>query len=404
MVRVFRCEAKKIKIIVTTRSEKVASIICHFPPYHLKQLSNEECWLLFEIHAFKNGKSSEYQDLEVIGREIVHKCKGLPLAAKTLGGLLRSKQDQREWKRILESDIWDLSEGESGILPALRLSYCYLSSHLKQFFAYCSIFPKDYEFSKEELVLLWMAKDLLQPSKGNVQMEELGEQYFDDPVSRSFFQRSSNNQSCFIMHNLVNDLAKSIFREFCFRLDVNDLFEMTKKTRHLSYFTTEFDSLGKFEVSYKAEGLRTFLGLKSSFELSSPSNKITLMVTDGLLQKFQCLRVLSFSTYKNIMVLKSIDNLKHLRYLNLSSTNIQDLPDSVCRLYNLQTLLLREYRFLENLPINMVSLVNLRYLDISGTVLNEMPLQMGQLRSLQKLNSFVVGKDSRSSIKELGKL
>ena len=204
------------------------------------------------------------------------------------------------------------------------------------------------------------------------------------------------------MHNLVNDLAKSIVGEFCFRLDVDDLFEMTKKTRHLSYFTTEFDSLGKFEVSYKAEGLRTFLGVKSSFELSSPSNKITLMVIDGLLKNFQYLRVLSLSTYKNIMVPESIDNLKHLHYLNLSSTNIRNLPDSVCRLYNLQTLLLQECQSLENLPINMVSLVNLRYLDISGTVLNEMPLQMGQLRSLQKLNSFLWEKTAGLALKSWG--
>ena len=403
LLRVFRCGAQKIKIIVTTRSEKVASIICHFPPHHLKQMSDLDCWLLFKIHAFKNENFSEYHDLEVIGREIANKCKGLPLAAKTLGGLLRSKQDRREWKRILESDIWDLSEGESGILPALRLSYHYLPSHLKQCFAYCSIFPKGYEFSKEELILLWMAEDLLQLHKGNVSMEEIGEQYFDDLVSRSFFQQSSNNQSCFIMHDLVNDLAKSIYGEFCFRMDTDNLCEMTKKTRHLSYFITGFDSVRKFEVSYKAEGLRTFLGLKSSFDQSSPSNKITLTMIDDLLEKFKCLRVLSLSTYQNIKVPKSISNLKHLRYLNLSSTNIQDLPDSVCSLYNLQTLLLRECRSLENLPINMARLVNLRYLDIRGTKLNEMPLNMGKLRSLQNLNTFFVGING-SSIKELGEL
>ncbi|KAM3729477.1 hypothetical protein ACB098_12G015500 [Castanea mollissima] len=403
LLRVFKCAAQKIKIIVTTRSEKVASIICNFPPHHLKQLSDEDCWSLFEIHAFKNGNSSEYQDLEVIRREIVLKCKGLPLAAKTLGGLLRSKQDQREWIRILESDIWDLSEGESGILPALRLSYHYLPSYLKQCFAYCSIFPKDYEFSKEELILLWMAEDLLQLYKGNVRMEEIGEQYFDDLVSRSFFQQSSNNQSCFIMHNLVNDLAKSIYGEFCFRLGTDNLCEMTEKTRHLSYFATGFDSVRKFEVSYKAEGLRTFLGLKSSFDQSSPSNKITLKVIDDLLQKFKCLRVLSLSTYQNIKVPESIGTLKHLRYLNLSCTDIRDLPASVCSLYNLQTLLLRECRSLENLPINMARLVNLRYLDIRGTKLNEMPSQMGKLRSLQNLSTFFVGSKG-SSIRELGEL
>ena len=88
LFRVFRCGAQKIKITVTTRSEKVASIVCPFSPHHLEQLTNEECWLLFSKHAFKNIKSRKYEHLEVIGREISLKCKGLPLAAKTLRGLL----------------------------------------------------------------------------------------------------------------------------------------------------------------------------------------------------------------------------------------------------------------------------------------------------------------------------
>jgi Leucine-rich repeat (LRR) protein len=404
LLRVFRCGAQKIKIIVTTRSEKVASVVCPFSPHHLKQLSDEECWMLFAKHAFRNGKSSEYLDLEVIGREIVHKCKGLPLAAKTLGGLLRSKQDPREWEKILESDIWDLPEGESNILPALRLSYHYLPQHLKRCFAYCSIFPKDCEFSKEQLVLLWMAEDLLLKPKGNRRMEEIGKQYFDDLVSRSLFQRSDNDKQFFIMHDLVNDLAKFITGEFCFRLEIDNLCEITKKTRHLSYFATEFDASKKFQVSYEAKRLRTFVGLNFSSQFSW-FNKISTTVIDDLLCTFKCLRVLSLSTYRNIRVLPdSIGNLKHLRFLSLSRTEIQCLPDSVCTLFNLQTLLLGECYLLVELPTNMGRLVNLRYLDIRGTRLKEMPLQMGKLTSLKNLSTFFVGKHSGSNIRELGKL
>ena len=65
----------------------------------------------------------------------------------------------------------------------------------------------DYEFNKYELILLWMAKGLLQQPKEdrNMKFEEIGEEYFNDLVSRSFFQRS--NKSHFLMHDLINDLA-----------------------------------------------------------------------------------------------------------------------------------------------------------------------------------------------------
>ncbi|XP_065634460.1 putative disease resistance RPP13-like protein 1 [Quercus suber] len=407
LLKVFRCGAQEIKIIVTTRSKIVASIVGTISAYILNQLSIEECWSLFEKHAFKNGSSSQFPVLSEIGRKIVQKCRGLPLAAKALGGLLRFEENPRKWTKILKSDIWDLPKGNINILPALRLSYHYLPPHLKRCFAYCAILPKDYEFKKEELVLLWMAEDLLQQYEGNGMLEEIGEQYFDDLVSRSFFQQSSSNQSCFIMHDLVSDLAIFISGEFCFKLEINEPCVITRKTRHFSYVRTEFDGSKKFKVSYVAKDLRTFLGLDllSHRWFWNRWNRISMMMINDLLLKFKCLRVLSFSNYRNMRELpNSIGNLKHLRYLNLSYTSIKWLPDSLCNLYKLQTLLLFKCESLIELPSKMWRLVNLRHLDLVGTKLKEMPLHMGKLKNLVKLTTFVLGKHSGSSIKELGEL
>ncbi|KAJ6346724.1 hypothetical protein OIU76_003409 [Salix suchowensis] len=59
---------------------------------------------------------------------------------------------------------------------------------------------------------------------------------------------------------------------------------------------------------------------------------------------------------------------------------------------------------LVELPANMGSLINLRHLDIHHTKLPEMPLQMGKLTKLRKLTDFFIGKQSGSSIKELGEV
>ncbi|KAD6454653.1 hypothetical protein E3N88_09359 [Mikania micrantha] len=87
----------------------------------------------------------DISELEPIGREIAEKCKGLPLAIKTLGSSMWSKTSASEWERVKRNTIWE----ENKILPALKLSYDNLVPYLKRCFAYCRLFPKGYEMEKE---------------------------------------------------------------------------------------------------------------------------------------------------------------------------------------------------------------------------------------------------------------
>ena len=398
----FQYGAHGSKIIVTTRSERVASIMQTIPSYHLGYLSDEDCWILFAKHAFDYRNSGTYPILEEMGKKIAKKCKGLPLAAKTLGGLLRSKSNVKEWDNILNSDIWELSDRKSNILPALRLSYYYLPSHLKRCFAYCSIFPKGYEFDKEELILLWMAENLLREPKRNSRLEEVGEEYFHELVSRSFFQQSRHNESLFVMHDLINDLAQYVSGKFCIRLENNSNEDAEERTRHLSQIIACRYPTINFEAFHKANGLRTFLQLS----LVDPPICLFNKVPCDLLTKLGCLRVLSLVGARGSVneLLLFIGRLRHLRYLDVSQTQIKKLPGSICALHNLQTLKAARCPNLIELPRNMHCLVNLRYLDITGARLEGMPLHMSKLRSLQKLSNFVVGKERASSIGELGEL
>lgn len=126
---------------------------------------------------------------------------------------------------------------------------------------------------------------------------------------------------------------------------------------------------------------------------------------NNLFLTFRCLRALSLSLDHDVVGLpNSIGNLKHLRYLNLSATSIVRLPDSVSTLYNLQTLILHECKDLIELPTSMMKLINLCHLDITKTKLQAMPSQLSKLTKLLKLTDFFLGKQSGSSINELGKL
>ncbi|KAL5548779.1 hypothetical protein UlMin_004010 [Ulmus minor] len=461
----FKHGGRGSKIIVTTRSKQVASTMGNVAMHELQLVSDEDCWHIFAKDVFDDVDFDAHSELKTIGMEIVKKCKGLPLAVKSMAGVLHSVsdlQDMRstlqEWRKIQADDIWKLQFQEnqhSKVLPALWLSYHFLPPALKRCFAYCSIFPKDYEFEQsdmEKIIWLWMAEGLLTPEKGRG-IEDVGEAYLKALISRSFFQRSSRRESAMVMHDLVHDLAMFISGEFCFSCsDSNDLSNLGTKSYHLSYKKASDDLMKLGAVSQSREkkltSLRTLLALPLSYEcvLYGPISLHELFLKVG-----GCLRVLALSESSITELPDSIGNMKYVRYLDLSGTSIKELPDSICTFYNLQTLLLSQCEDLERLPTRLAALVNLRHLDIRskslkelpdsictlyhlqtlllsdckqltqlptrlaalvnlrhldirGTSLEKMPPQMCKMKSLERLSDFVLGDNDCGRIKELGEL
>ncbi|KAL1331684.1 hypothetical protein AAHE18_12G203900 [Arachis hypogaea] len=391
------------KILVTTRIDAVASMVKTIPAHNLSLLDDEQCWSVFANHAFFPTESRDRLALEKVGRKIVDKCKGLPLAAQSLGGLLRTKDNIADWKDVLMSEIWEFSEDECRILPALRISYHYLPSYLKRCFVYCSLYPKDYEFDKDELVLLWMAEDLLQQPKSGSILEEVGYKYFNDLAARSFFQPSKNGYKySFVMHDLMHDLATFYGEKFFVRISEHEnVVQHDTKTRHLSYDVNDNNSVPKMlEACESSSHVRTLFQIKADLYGEHKEG----IDPCGLLAQLKRLRVLSFTSFKIDMLPDSIGELIYLRYLNLSATLVETLPKSLNNLYNLQTLKLENCRKLKKLPSKMQNLVNLRHLDFSGTDLEEMPKKMSKLKDLQFLSCYIAGEHEENGIGELGEL
>ncbi|XP_028787827.1 putative disease resistance protein At3g14460 [Neltuma alba] len=400
LITPFHSGRRGSKIIITTRQQRVVEITHTFPVHKLSCLSDDNCWFLLSKHAFANEDPNKYPQLEAIGRKIARKCSGLPIAAKTIGGLLRSKVDATEWNKILNNNLWDIPNDD--VLPALRLSYLALPSHLKKCFAYCSIFSKDLLLEKNKLVLLWMAEGFVPPhSHGKKTLEAKADECFNELLSRSFIQQYEGDPRKFLMHDLINDLAKVVSGKSCLWFEGN---EIPKTLRHLSYTRKRYDGAKMFENFDQLNCLRTFLP-QSKYGWAFPSY-LTGKVIHDLLPRLKRLRVLSLSCYDNVNELPdSIGDLQHLRYLDLSYTPIRRLPDAFFKLHNLQTLLLSYCRNFIELPEKIKNLINLRHLDISGTALEEMPTQITELQNLQSLSSFMVGKLSNGlGIKELNKL
>ncbi|CAJ1946721.1 unnamed protein product [Sphenostylis stenocarpa] len=397
--------AQGSRILVTTRSKKVTSNM-RSEVHWLGKLQEDDCWDVFEKHALKDDKLKLNDELKEIGAKIVEKCKGLPLALKTIGSLLRTKSSISEWKSVLESNIWDLPKEDSEIIPSLYLSYHYLPSHLKRCFAYCALFPKDYVFGKEELILLWMAENFLQFPQQSKSLEEVGEQYFDDLLSRSFFQSSTEYGRHFVMHDLVNDLAKYVSGDICYKLKFDKGRCIPKSTRHFSFKGDDVKYFDGFGSLTEAKRLRTFLPVKiiGGIYFDPYSWQFNISIHE-LFSQFKFFRVLSLSRCSQLKeVPDSVGDLKYLHSLNLSRTGIRKLPDSICFLYNLLILNLNYCFNLEELPPNLHKLTKLRYLEFQHTKVTKMPLHLGELKNLQVLSKFYVDIDSECSTKQLGGL
>ncbi|KAK2630910.1 hypothetical protein EUGRSUZ_L03725, partial [Eucalyptus grandis] len=317
--------------------------------------------------------------------KIVEKCRGLPLAVKTLAGLLSFKVSPHEWKAILDSKIWDLPKERNDILPALKLSYLHLPSNLRRCFAYCAIFPKDCKIERDELIHWWIAEGLLEGKEGK-NYWNAGLKFFDELVSRSLLQKSSSSESRFLMHDLVNDLAKLVASATCFSLgEIVTLWQ-------------------RFKIYHEMKGLRSFISLAKQPRYHDKSY-LSEKVLGHLLSELKYLRVFSLCHYHIREVPDCIGKLRHLRCLNLSYTDIEMLPNSIVALYYLETLVLRGCQNLTKLPKGMEKMINLKFLDFTDTPsLRVMPLYIGNLVGLEMLSKFVVGTEAGSRLKELKNL
>jgi hypothetical protein len=260
-------------VVVTTRLPLVASIMENPPAFRheLKQLSNDECWSIIRKIVSRNGGESIPSELESIGIDIAKKCGGVPLAASIIGGMLLSEKKKEKWLSIKNNEAVEKFNLTKKLLPVLKLSFDHLSSKsLQRCFAYCSIFPKDFEIEKEKLIQLWMAEGLLGPSHG--EMEDIGARNFNDLLARSFFQDFQTdelgNVICCKMRELVHDLASLVTKSETVIWEAGSAIDGTFRARHLNLLS--YDRDGPAFLKDGARKLRTlfsksweFRGLRS---------------------------------------------------------------------------------------------------------------------------------------------
>ncbi|XP_039129044.1 putative disease resistance protein RGA3 [Dioscorea cayenensis subsp. rotundata] len=380
------------RILITTRSKKVAQLVGTMNPIFLEPLRKEHSRKLFEEVANLGSTSDVKPRVREICWNIADKLNGVPLALKTVGSLVHSNSDENVWVNVSNSEIWRLPQPEYGIMPALKASYNQLPGHLKLCFAFCSVFPKGFQINKRNLVQLWIAQQYVQP-QGKKALEEIGADYCEDLCDRFFFMKANSvttsSTDMIFMQDLMHDLAKYVSHEHIMITDDKVKILDPEKLIHCSLYVSEILESSPLLCCTRLRTLRyTMVG--------SDLQRLDLLL------KLSSLRVLDLSASGITELPECINKLIHLKYLDLSRTLIKALPSQVGDLYYLQTMRLIACPITE-LPFTVNKLINLRTLDGKSELLSTMS-RIRNMISLLELPEFKVQHQDGHKLEELKRM
>ncbi|KAM3195556.1 hypothetical protein ACQJBY_071600 [Aegilops geniculata] len=405
------------KILVTTRKPSVVKFTGANDQINLEGLDPTNFWHLFRECVFGNDTYKVPRKLQKIGEEIVIKLKGNPLAAKSLGKVLRRDHNPDFWTTILDNNEWKHRTDEYDIMPALMISYKYLPEHLQRCFSYCSLFPKYYRYEKERLVNIWIAQDMVFST--GIRLEDIGGQFFHDLVEWGFFQKEFQFGGLHIMHDLIHDLAQKVSSDDTYTIENSEHKEAPWLVRHVSIITareymSQVDGTVLLNEPFLQEFSNSFGKLQqtklSTFMLFGP---LDLAFGNTIRQEFwevKSVRVLKLemAVFDLDLVIANISAFVNLRYLELGcfyeGPRLEQLPEAICSLYHLQVLdIMKNWGDSTVLPRGMNKLVKLRHF-IARDELHAKIADVGKMISLQELKAFGVRKASGFSIIQLRRL
>ncbi|KAB8082433.1 hypothetical protein EE612_004311, partial [Oryza sativa] len=397
-------------VLVTTRFPKVAETVKKGAnQVDLHGLEPDEFWDFFQLCAFSETQDdNDKEKLFDIGKQIAKKLKCSPLAAKTVGPLLRKKPTRKHWMEILEKEEWlKQKDGDDSIITALKISYDYLPFYLKKCFSYLSLFPEDYEFDSLEISCYWDSIGIINSSGKNDTIEGIGSQYLNELYDNGFLMKGDDNH--YVMHDLLHELSQIVSSRECANINYSSFRadDILPSIRHLSItiqdkYTESFkEEMEKIKKRVDIRNLRSVM-IFGSYR----SRRIANVVRDTL-NEIRALRVLFIFMNSPHSLPDNFSKLVHLRYLKIGSPwgFKVCIPSTVSKLYHLKFLDLKSWGGSNNnLPNDFNRLINLRHFLAKKEFHSNVP-EVGKMKCLQELKEFHVKKDKIGfELAQLGQL
>ncbi|KAJ6800500.1 putative disease resistance protein isoform X3 [Iris pallida] len=384
MQAAFPDEKNGSRVLITTRYLNVAKYADPTAtPYELRFLTDVESLELLLKKAFANQdvQANCTEDLRSIGRQLVKLCANLPLALVVVGGLLSIREKKYSaWLRVLETMNWQV-EGKK-CMAILALSYEDLPHNLKSCFLYLAVFPEDSEIQARKLIRLWIAEGFI-PRQGRGTIEETSEDYLEELAQRCMVQVVSRKFSC---RSIKSCRVHDLLREFAVSEAKEDRFLVIYNNPNQD--TTSPPGPGRRATFHNLDDLKdlTIPNLRSlfAFNMGQPNFR-------DFGAQLKLVRVIYLSGVRNIKSLpEEIKAMIHLRYLGLSgSTELEVIPSSIGHLQNLETLDVTRTNVKE-LPSTLWNIKKLRHVLVYARRGVEGPPPSADLPNLQTLGTVVV--------------
>ncbi|XP_050262775.1 late blight resistance protein R1-A-like [Quercus robur] len=385
------------RILITTRIKEVSLHASSVNNYELPLLEEDKSWELFSKKVFWEDTCPP--ELEILGRELVKSCHGLPLAIVVLGGLLASKEKtHRIWSKYNGHVNSYLTNNKSSCRDILALSYNHLPRRLKPCFLYFGIYPEDFEIPVRQLIRLWIAEGFIQQI-GNRNIEDVAEDYLEELIDRSLIQVATKRLDGGVKTCRIHDLL----RDFCISESSEEKFLEVHSNVNLSpigisrrisihYGNNPYISSGHCKPSNS----RSIIGFGGAVELKSPPDNFYL---EWICKSNKLVRVVELSNMGICCLIpKGIEKLVLLRHLSIASGELHVIPDSICNLWNLETLDMRNSTVeTKCLPKGIWKLQRLRHLYMDGqTSLPRTEKNTAALPNLQVLTGIAINEDTES--------
>eukprot|EP00953_Heterococcus_sp_UTEX-ZZ885_P001379 1259-Heterococcus_DN1.PRE.5 len=368
------------KVLITTRSEEYVGKYAQKGTSRLSSDDSQGWQKTYDMPPMSDFAARQlFHDcaqtphhLKTIEGEVVAACAGMPLALELMGGVLSTKQTEREWKEILHSFVrtGEMPEDTKRYLNLVELSINGLNEQYTSIFLdAATVFHGQTVYNT---MCVWAAM-------------------YDGINVHAALQEIQRRSLLGVMEGRlkVHDVVRNATKILTLKLQPNKRVWRPDQVRcctcrqyhHLSEASTGH-SLNVLHLRGMQQP-----PLRSYFNVQLKQIKNTLIW-------------LKLSDTQ-VVTCESVDNIVHLENLRVLQLircgRLKKLPDSLGKLTALTELCLTGCSSLENLPVEIGQLKVLSMLSLEGcSSLKELPVEIGQLTVLTELSL-----EGCSSLKEL---